>query len=313
MHRAPVYYPREALAKNRKASWSPQVKLDESGNVTDASILSGPDELRKPVLQSLLSWHFTKDAAGGTRQISITFHKPAAPTPEALAQARENAITRQDITVTAPSLPRPADATRKSAGPPPVRQGTPDTIGEITVRGLDIPAEELQGKLPIHAGDPWTPENAGKLTEAVRQIDEHLAVSTLRVPPAGVAVIISPRADTPTMTSAMAMDQPSSSPPPVPGVINVGGRVQAHKLISNPQPVYPTIARQARISGTVELQAVIGPDGHVLQLTVLSGHPLLRQASLDAVKQWVYEPTLLNSQPDPVATTIDVIYSISDN
>ena len=141
----------------------------------------------------------------------------------------------------------------------------------------------------------WTPENAGKLTEAVRQIDEHLAVSTLRVPPAGVAVIISPRADTPTMTSAMAMDQPRSSPPPVPGVINVGGRVQAHKLISNPQPVYPTIARQARISGTVELA---GGNRLLMdmfsKLTVLSGHPLLRQAALDAVKQWVYEPTLLN-------------------
>ena len=117
------------------------------------------------MLQSLLSWHFTKDAAGGTRQISVTFRKPAEPAPEASALARENPIERQDITVKRHLFPA-ADATRKSAGPPPAKQGTPNTIGEITVRGLDIPAEELKGKLPIHAGDPWTPENAGKLMDA---------------------------------------------------------------------------------------------------------------------------------------------------
>ena len=89
MHRAPVYYPREALAKNLEGVVVAQVKLDESGNVTDASILSGPDEFRKPVLQSLLSWHFTKDAAGGTRQVSVTFRVPAEPA-QAQAQQRRS-------------------------------------------------------------------------------------------------------------------------------------------------------------------------------------------------------------------------------
>ncbi len=304
MHRAPVYYPREALAKNLEGVVVAQVKLDDSGNVSDASILSGPDEFRKAVLQSLLSWHFTKDAAGGTRQISVTFRKPAEPAPEASALARENPIVRQDISVTAPSLPRLADATRKSAGPPPAIQGTPNTIEEITVRGLDIPAEELKGKLPVHAGDPWTPENAAKLMDAARQIDEHLMVSSIRTGSAGVSVVIS---------APPAPPQPFTAPPPVPGAINVGGRVQANKLISNPQPVYPTVARQARIQGTVELRALIGPDGHMQSLSVISGHPLLRQASLDAVKQWVYQPTLLNNQPVSVSTTIDVIFTLSDN
>ena len=86
--------------------------------------------------------------------------------------------------------------------------------------------------------------------------------------------------------------------------------MQAAKLIRQPQPVYPQIARQARISGTVELAAIIGEDGHIQQLTVVSGHPLLRQSALDAVKQWVYQPTLLNEQPVKVSTTIDVIFSL---
>jgi periplasmic protein TonB len=113
---------------------------------------------------------------------------------------------------------------------------------------------------------------------------------------------------------------PSAAPPPPPppkketpkppSIVNVGGRVQAAKLVRNPQPVYPQIARQARISGTVELSAIIGEDGHIQSLTVVSGHPLLRQAALDAVKQWVYQPTLLNEQAVKVNTTIDVIFTL---
>jgi protein TonB len=112
---------------------------------------------------------------------------------------------------------------------------------------------------------------------------------------------------------------PSAAPPPPPppkkeapkpSILNVGGRVQAAKLQRSPQPVYPQIARQARISGTVELAAIIGEDGHIQSLTVVSGHPLLRQAALDAVKQWVYQPTLLNEQPVKVNTTIDVIFTL---
>jgi len=104
---------------------------------------------------------------------------------------------------------------------------------------------------------------------------------------------------------------PKKEPPPKPtGPITVGGRVQAAKLIRNPQPQYPQIARQARISGTVELSAIIGEDGHIQSLSVVSGHPLLRAAAMDAVKQWVYQPTMLNEQPVKVSTTIDVIFTL---
>lgn len=113
---------------------------------------------------------------------------------------------------------------------------------------------------------------------------------------------------------------PSAAPPPPPpppkkeapkpSIVTVGGRVQAAKLIKQPQPMYPQIARQARISGTVELAATIGEDGHILDLHVISGHPLLRAAAMDAVKQWVYQPTLLNEQAVKVSTTIDVIFTL---
>ena len=106
----------------------------------------------------------------------------------------------------------------------------------------------------------------------------------------------------------------SSTPPPpkeTPKRIRVGGQVQTAKLINKVQPVYPPLAKQARIQGTVRLQAIIAKDGSVVELQVLSGHPLLQQAALDAVRQWRYQPTLLNQEPVEVVTTIDVIFTLS--
>ena len=77
------------------------------------------------------------------------------------------------------------------------------------------------------------------------------------------------------------------------------------------QPLYPALAKQARIQGTVRLQAVIAKDGSVVELQVISGHPLLVQAALDAVRQWRYRPTLLNGEPVEVVTTIDVVFTLS--
>src|SRR5215470_8810255 len=106
----------------------------------------------------------------------------------------------------------------------------------------------------------------------------------------------------------------TAPPPPKPkptGPIRVGGNVQAARIINRIQPVYPPLARQTRISGTVRLHAIISKDGTIQQLEVMSGHPLLQQAALDAVRQWRYQPTLLNGEPVEVDTTIDVIFSLN--
>jgi periplasmic protein TonB len=102
-------------------------------------------------------------------------------------------------------------------------------------------------------------------------------------------------------------------PPPKPTAsrIRQGGSVQAALLINRVQPVYPPLARQTRISGTVRLHAIISKSGSVESLEVLSGHPLLVRAAMDAVQQWKYKPTLLNGEPVEVDTTIDVIFSLN--
>jgi protein TonB len=100
-------------------------------------------------------------------------------------------------------------------------------------------------------------------------------------------------------------------PKPVQSRIKVGGNVTAAKIINRTAPNYPPLARQTRISGTVRLHAIIAKDGTVQQLEVISGHPLLVQAALDAVRQWRYQPTLLNGEPVEVDTTVDVIFSLN--
>jgi periplasmic protein TonB len=106
-----------------------------------------------------------------------------------------------------------------------------------------------------------------------------------------------------------------NAPPPPPKAalkrVTVGGNVQAARLVNRVQPLYPPLARQTRISGTVKLHAIIGKNGAVEQLQVVSGHPLLVQSALDAVRQWRYQPTLLNGDPVEVDTEIDVIFSLA--
>jgi len=99
--------------------------------------------------------------------------------------------------------------------------------------------------------------------------------------------------------------------PATPSRIRVGGNVQGAKLIKKPTPVYPPLAKQARIQGTVKFTAVIGKDGTIQNLMLVSGHPLLVQSAQDAVKQWVYQPTLLNGEPVEVITEIDVNFTLS--
>jgi protein TonB len=112
-------------------------------------------------------------------------------------------------------------------------------------------------------------------------------------------------------TSAVPPPPPPPKPVETPHRINVGGNVQAARAISRPNPVYPQLARQARIQGVVRLEAVIDESGKITDLKVISGHPLLVQSALDAVRQWRYQPTVLNNVAVQVATTIDVNFTLS--
>ena len=87
--------------------------------------------------------------------------------------------------------------------------------------------------------------------------------------------------------------------------------IQSAKLVRKVTPVYPKFAIMARVSGTVHLIGTIGRDGMIEQIQVVSGPPLLVQAAVEAVRQWVYQPTMLNNKPVEVIAPIEVIFNLS--
>ncbi len=115
--------------------------------------------------------------------------------------------------------------------------------------------------------------------------------------------------------SIPAPPQPAA-PKPAPargpqGPLRVGTGVQAASLVFGPKPVYPALAKSARVQGTIKLQAIIAVDGTIKNLTLISGPPLLVNAAMDAVRRWQYKPTLLNGSPVEVITEIDVNFSLN--
>jgi protein TonB len=97
---------------------------------------------------------------------------------------------------------------------------------------------------------------------------------------------------------------------PVPHALRLS-HISEGNLIRKVQPAYPPLARSARIQGAVVLQAVISKQGTIEDLSVLSGHPMLVQAALDAVRQWRYRPYILNNEPVEVETQITVNFSLA--
>jgi len=101
------------------------------------------------------------------------------------------------------------------------------------------------------------------------------------------------------------------APPVLPQRVRVGGNVMAAKLISQVKPVYPQSARDAGIEGVVHLQGIIGPDGTFLTLRVMSSSDGdLARAALEAVRQWRYQPTMLNLEPIEVQTEVEVEFKL---
>ena len=172
-------------------------------------------------------------------------------------------------------------------------------IGRISVFGLPNEARnDLLARLPVHEGDAYSADLVGKTGAAAKQFDEHIGVVFRPDPTDGVVLQL-------TVPGAYI-------PPPGDNKrITIGGNVQQAKLVSQARPVYPPEAKQARVQGVVQLQAIIGTDGHVASLSVIGGHPLLVPAAVEAVSQWVYQQTLLNGVPVEVITQIDVNFTLS--
>jgi protein TonB len=166
------------------------------------------------------------------------------------------------------------------------------TVKSVDVFGLpDGARQQLLLQLPVHAGDQLDWARLTELNNSVNSFDSHLTVALSSTVDGGTGVRI-------------------VAPGSTPQKIRVGGNVQAAMLIEQVKPIYPPDAKAAGVQGKVQLQATIGPDGRMQDLTVAEGDPTLAKAALDAVWKWVYKPTLLNGQPVSVVTMVDVNFTL---
>lgn len=146
-----------------------------------------------------------------------------------------------------------------------------------------------------------------KLTERKKGIGRMRLYASL-----GACVVIGVAAVTSAVALRIGVDQKSSADAAlsksIPAEVPASKMVQ--NLITKIPPVYPPAAKRARVQGKVILKAVIGKEGHVENLKVVSGPNDLQQSAMDAVRQWVYKPYLLNGQPIEVTTKITVVYTL---
>jgi protein TonB len=184
--------------------------------------------------------------------------------------------------------------------PPPVQPPPPSPPAKAvavhrgpTTTGYGIPDKIPKGIPPADDADAAPP------------------IPNLMIP--GLAVPGSPQGGMGASIARLLENEPNKVEAPLPPhpkqPIRVG-MLEPSKLIYKVNPVYPTIAVKAHVSGTVVLEALVNEEGSVSMVKVLSGHAFLVDAAVQAVKQWKYSPTVLNGEPVPIIATVTVIFRL---
>jgi protein TonB len=184
---------------------------------------------------------------------------------------------------------------------------------------LVAPGPPPPGPAPVHAeaeprAQPRTSDMVGQKLREPQAIPKHIArveeeEAPLPALPSGGPGVVGGTG--PSGNNALNAIVSLAPPPVVPkpsasGPLRVSQGVAQGFLVQQVKPVYPPLARQARIQGTVMLQAVIGKDGRIENLQLISGHPMLSPAAIESVRQWRYRPYTLNGEPVEVETAITV-------
>ncbi len=296
LHRAPVRTPEGSTETGRVVL---EATLDGRGEVSDARVVSGPEELRKAALSSVLQWHYQPGPA--VAQIAIQFGNGAVPAPVA---APGPVATAQQQTK---GLPR-AIATAAAGG----------TLRTIEFAGISPEAEQqLRERLPIHEGDTVSREDMASVTAAVRAFDSHLTAAftignsdamALRIGPApaggAIGFVGGARGGQPTVQLPSAPIVPLAA-----GVYRPGGDVSNPIPISRPEPEYSEEARKAKWGGTVLLSLVIDQNGKPQDIHVIKPLGLgLDEKAIEAVTQWSFKPGMKSGVPVSVQAQIEVTF-----
>jgi len=199
-----------------------------------------------------------------------------------------------------------------------------------------LPKQQLMTFLVAPPPPPPPPPPAAAPVHVVHQVQTDIVNGQLRTPtkiPQKVQMIKEDEAPPPAMASTGVVGGVpggvpggsmggvigsvlSSTPVAIPKIatpqrVRVSSGVSTGLLVRKVPPAYPPLARQARIQGVVILQAQISKEGNIENLQLISGHPMLAPAAIEAVKQWKYRPYLLNGEPVEVDTQVQVNFTLS--
>jgi TonB family protein len=296
-------YSMGALINGVEGEVTLELTLDDAGNVLDARAVSGPLELRQEAVRWALDWRYdTSVQKARTVIATVKFQLP-----ERASQ----------LTLPLLSLPMALEQTDLPVSSLVLRS--------VQTADLDPPNPALQAKLESYIGrnlaEPDVAEAIHSDVVSATEAGESYKATQVYVAPQAEGAVLLVRRPAP-IERAVTENTPKAGrfypeldgarPPSPPKRIRVGGAVQTSRIVRQVQPSYPALARQARIQGTVKLNVLLTNEGAVQTVEVLSGHPLLIPAAIDAVKQWRYRPTLLNGNPVEVETEVDVNFSLSE-
>ena len=249
-----------------------ELTLNELGEVSDARVHFGPQELRRYALQSVLGWRYdAAKMASSTVMVTMRF------------------------------------ANSPNSGVPMLGSPT-GTLVKIDVSAMPEPLQGLlAARLRQFEGLPNSSELMRQISQVALEEAPNAALMLMPISMTGGK----DRMLRITSNTHLVM-QRSKQFDPTPGVkrVRVGQQVAEGNLLTSVKPEYPALAKQAQIQALVQMDVLIGQDGHVSALSVVSGHPLLITAAQDAVRQNVYRPTLLDGNVVEVQTQVGVSFTL---
>jgi TonB family protein len=262
-------------------------------------------EVLDPVTNTSLRWSSSSTAAMQSTPFSRQPWHVTFPSQTLSASIESNTEEREPDKITKENLGTKTVNGLVTSG---TRTTTVVSAGKI-VRDVWF-SEDLQ----VAVLDSFTDPKGSERTIEIQEVSRSEPDPTLFQAPQGYTVKQLGGIFGGGLLGGIGQGMPTLPKPPVapPSRVRASGEVQAAKIISQSQPIYGPVARQAHIEGTVVLHAIIGKDGTVSELEVVSGNPLLVQAALEAVKQWRYKPTLFLDKPVEVDTTISVPFVLDD-
>jgi protein TonB len=198
-------------------------------------------------------------------------------------------------------LPAPGDTLRAffvtpvDVAPPPPPPPPPPAGARAAARAPAVPPQAQEGKFtaPVDIPQEIVPESSFDLG-----IEGGVPGGVEGGVPGGVLGGV-----------VGGLPQAVEAPPP-PKVVRVGGSITAPKLVKRVQPEYPPLAAQARLTGLVIIEAQVDTRGAVKSVKVLRGAPLFDEPALAAVRQWRYQPLLLNGQPTEFIVVVTVVFNL---